>query len=297
MRLADARTKLSDNEGVEEALKRALEVQTSNAEVRDRLRSLYERGKNWKGLADLLVGDAYLIRDLHPPSGNGEQSIPASTPPVRSLPPGTSPPPHVVPAHISGQVQLLRRAAEIHLKERNSATDAAALLERASALVPHDRELLLVLCDSYTASGRERDATQVLEKVIASFGGKRTKELALYHHKLAKALSSLGERDQALNQLDLAFKIDPRSIEVLKDLGVLAFETNDLDRATKTFKALLLQKLEPTVGITKGEVFYYLGEISAKQGDKARAVQMLERAIESDPKLDRAKTRLAQLKS
>jgi Tfp pilus assembly protein PilF len=33
-----------------------------------------------------------------------------------------------------------------------------------------------------------------------------------------------------------------------------------------------------------------------KQGDKAKAVQMLERAVENDPQLTRAKTMLAELK-
>jgi tetratricopeptide (TPR) repeat protein len=109
-------------------------------------------------------------------------------------------------------------------------------------------------------------------------------------------LALLGDKDVALAQLDLAFKIDPGSVSVLKDLGVLALETNDLDRAQKTFRALLLQRLDPNAGISKGEVFYYLGEISAKQGDKAKAVQMFERAIENDPALERARLKLTELK-
>jgi golgin subfamily B member 1 len=163
-------------------------------------------------------------------------------------------------------------------------------------LSPYDKELLLQLVDAYTAAGRERDAANVLEKVIASFGNKRSKELSLYHHRLGRALAALGDRDVALAQYDMAFKIDPGSVNVLKDLGVLALETNDLDRAQKTFRALLLQRLDPNTGITKGEVFYYLGEISAKQGDKAKAVQMLERAIENEPTLDRARSKLTELK-
>ncbi|HVJ93793.1 MAG TPA: tetratricopeptide repeat protein, partial [Labilithrix sp.] len=149
----------------------------------------------------------------------------------------------------------------------------------------------------YTQSQREREAASVLERIIASFGSKRTKELSLYHHRLGRALATLGDKDVALNQLDMAFKIDPGSVEVLRDLGVLALETNDLDRAQKTFRALLLQRLDPQSGISKGEVFYYLGEISMKQGDKAKAVQMLERAVENEPNLDRAKTMLSDLKS
>ena len=164
------------------------------------------------------------------------------------------------------------------------------------ALTPLDRDLLLSLGDAYNAAGRGREAAQILEKVIASFGNRRTKELATYHHRLARALSQLGEKDVALAQLDMAFKIDPGSVSVLRDLGVLAFETNDLDRAQKTFRALLLQRLEPNVGISKAEVFYYLGEISVKQGDKAKAVQMFERAVENDPGLSAARTKLTELK-
>lgn len=301
LRLAAARGRLGDDAGVESALRRALEIDSSNAAARAELRALYERTKNWKELADLLASDADIIEKAHPDDVKPMEATPSIPPPA----PGkavarasmTPPPPAPAPTGpLADVLALLRRAAEIHLRERNSAVDAVPVLERARVFAPNDRELLLLLCDAYTASGRERDATAVLEKIIQSFGGKRTKELSVYHHRLGKALAQLGDNDVALTQLDLAFKIDPGSVAVLKDLGVLALETNDLDRAQKTFRALLLQKLDSNSGISKGEVFFYLGEISAKQGDKTKAVQMLERAIENEPTLERAKVRLSELK-
>lgn len=294
LRLAKAREELGDTPGVEHALETALVAEPGNADVRAQLAKLYERTGKWAELAALLVGDADILRDAH-----GEEPF-AGTPSM--VPPAggaraTVPPAGAVPAHIASQVKLLRRAAQLHLEKRKVADDAVPLLERASRLVPNDRELLLSLCDAYSASSRDRDAATVLEKIIASFGGKRSKELSVYHHRLGRALSSLGEKAQSLVQLDMAFKIDPGSIEVLRDLGVLALETNDLERAQKTFRALLLQKLEPGAGISKGEVFTYLGEISLKQGDKAKAVQMLERAVENEPGLARAKQMLGELKA
>ncbi|MGO9708401.1 MAG: hypothetical protein ACLQBL_06045 [Polyangiaceae bacterium] len=302
VRLASARVQLGDTAGVEAALRRALEIQPSNSSVREDLRTLYEREKHWDALAALLVGDADLIAAAHPnappapqlvvPTGPGH-----SIPPGRSMPPAATLPPPPSSGPIADQVRLLRRAAEIHLRERSAAADAVPILERATALTPTDRDLLLLLCDAYSAASRPRDAASVLEKVIASFGNRRTKELSLYHHRLGRALASLGDKDVAIAQLDMAFKIDPGSVGVLKDLGVLALETNDLERAQKTFRALLLQRLDPSFGISKGEVFYYLGEICAKQGDKLKAVQMLERAIENEPSLDRARAKLSELKS
>ncbi len=327
LKLAEAREKTGDSDGVQEALQKGLALEPANAGLRAMLRQRWERAGKWAELAELLVGDVDLIAAANPglkveppepppmrrsmasispdavPAARGRMpSIsPDGLPPMRrtlaSIPPGgTVPPPPSVPGPILEQVRLLKAAAEIHLVHRKVPADAIPVLERAAQLIPHDRDLLLALCDAYNAAQRGRDAAQVLERVIASFGNRRTKELALYHHRLASALAQLGDKDVALAQLDMAFKIDPGSVSVLKDLGVLAFETNDLDRAQKTFRALLLQRLEPNVGISKGEVFYYLGEISAKQGDRAKAVQMFERAIENDPALALARTKLSELK-
>ncbi|MBS2012098.1 MAG: tetratricopeptide repeat protein [Deltaproteobacteria bacterium] len=289
LRLAKARGELGDDAGVGSALERALAADPKDANVRARLAQLYEKTKSWQGLADLLVGNADILRDENPYEPPGEMVKGGSI-----APPGASVPPP--PAHVGEQVKLLRRAAEIHLRERKEPNDAVPILERVTKLVPQDRELLLLLVDAYTAAKRDREAATVLERVIGSFGNKRTKELSVYHHRLGRALASLGDKDVALAQLDMAFKIDPGSIEVLRDLGVLALEANDLDRAQKTFRALLLQRLDGSSSISKGEVFYYLGEISMKQGDKAKAVQMLERAVENEPGLDRAKAMLSELK-
>jgi tetratricopeptide (TPR) repeat protein len=321
LRLANARKELGDDQGVEEALKRALDADAANADVRERLGQLYERTKKWAELAELLASNADVLGDgpldaaidgarQPPPPATSASSPPprtvsASSPPARTTssapgrtsvmpgaPGGTIPPSPLV----ARKVQLLRRAAEIHLNERKAPADAVPVLERVTALVPNDRELLLLLCDAYSSSQRERDAAAVLQKIIASFANRRTKELSVYHHRLGRALAALGDKDVAIGQLDMAFKIDPGSIEVLRDLGVLALETNDLERAQRTFRALLLQRLDAQSGISKGEVFYYLGEISMKQGDKAKAVQMLERAVENEPNLARAKAMLSGLK-
>ncbi len=298
LKLAEAREKLGDADGAETALQRGLKLDPANAGLRATLRARWEKAEKWVDLAELLVGDADLIAAANP----GVKVAAPEPTPRTSIVPGrmtagqAPPPPPEIPAPIAAQLKLLKAAADIHVVRRKSPPDAIPILERAAALVPHDRELLLALGDAYSAAGRGRDAAQVLERVILSFGGKRTKELAVYHHRLARALDQLGDKDQALAQLDMGFKVDPGSVGILKDLGILAFETNDLDRAQKTFRALLLQRLDPNAGISKGEVFYYLGEISAKQGDKPKAIQMFERAIENDSGLEKARAKLASLK-
>jgi Flp pilus assembly protein TadD len=147
---------------------------------------------------------------------------------------------------------LLRAAADIHLGKRSDPAAGAALLAEASELAPQDRDLLLALCDAYSASGRGKDAVAALEKIVESYGGRRSKDLAVIHHRIAKAHLADGDREAALAELDVAFKIDPGSIAVLRDLGVLALDLADasagdeakakeyVERGSKTFLALLL---------------------------------------------------------
>lgn len=297
LRLADARSKKGDIAGEEAALRVAIGFDKQATVPRERLREVLERDGRFAELAALLVDEADVITERNPTVVVPAAPLPA--PDTRgSIRPGavTVPPPPVADPVLQ-VVKLLRAAAAVHLERRKEPSDAIPLLERAAALVPHDRELLSLLCDTLVREGRERDATVVLERIIASFGARRTKELSVFHHRLGQTLAKLGDRPMALEHLDMAFKIDPGSVIVLRDLGVLALESDDLDRAQKSFRALLLQRLEEGSGISKGEVFYYLGEISARQGDRQRAQQMFERAVESDPNLDRAKNRLTELKS
>jgi tetratricopeptide (TPR) repeat protein len=268
-RLAALFGELKDEDGVQRALEKGLAVRERDEEIRAKLRGLYERRKDWTKLAQLILGDARAATET------------------------------------ADKVRLLKAAAEIQETNLKSPAVAADLLKEASDMVPGDRELLLALCDAYSESERGKQAVEVLQKIVDSYGGRRSKEVAVIHHRLARAYLADGNRIQALAELDTAFKIDPGSILVLRDLGVLALELADtdteqkdayVDRAGKTFKALLLQKLDDSASITKSEVFYYLADVAHRQKDDKRAIQMLERALDNDKNYERAKELLAKLK-
>jgi tetratricopeptide (TPR) repeat protein len=260
-KLSDEFTTLGDSAGAARALERGLEADSTNPELRTRLRELYRSSEQWEKLAELTAKDAAFAAE---------------------------------PAE---QVRLLREAAEIHATRRSDFAAAAELLERASQLRPDDRELLLSLCDAYSASGRGKAAAEALERVVESYGGKRSKELGEIHRRLANAYLAEGETERALGELDKAFRIEPGNVQVLKRLGEVALELGDTKRAQQMFRALLLQKLDENSPISKAEVFMHLGEVHDKLGEKSKAVQMLERAIQTDGNLEAAKKRLAELKA
>lgn len=273
LRLSDLHGALKQDDDVRRVLERGLAADQSAPEIRKRLLALYEKQKAWEELAGLIKGDAESATEA------------------------------------ADKVRLYRKAAEIHQQKRSDPGAAADLLVKASELSPGDRELLLALCDAYSASGRGKQAAEALQKIVESYGGRRSKELATIHHRLAKAYLAEGEKEKSLEQLDIAFKIDPGSIAVLRDLGVLSLELSavssggddaarktHIDRAQKTFRALLLQKLDDHSPISKGEVFYYLAEISHREGDDKKALQMLERSLDANKEYAPARELLAKLK-
>jgi len=241
-------------------LRFAYQLNPRDREARDRLKAHYEKHGAWASLAELLSLDEQETSDK------------------------------------KERIALIRRMADLYAQKLGHPAAAAAVLERAVQIDPDNREILLSLCDLYIAGGRQADAVPVLEKIIASYGNRRTKEVAVYQHRLGQALEALGNTAGALAAYEAAFKIDLTSVPILRDLGRLCYRSGDYDRAQKTFRALLLQKLDPTSGITKGDVYYYLGDISAKQGDTKKAISMLERALAEEAGHVQARQLLQALK-
>ncbi|MCA9608066.1 MAG: tetratricopeptide repeat protein, partial [Myxococcales bacterium] len=194
------------------------------------------------------------------------------------------------------KVKLLKRIADLYSGPLSDPGSAAQYLERAAQLDPEDRDVLLPLCDLYIAAGRQQDAIPVLEQIVASYGTRRNKEVAVYHHRLGRAKESMGDLDGAMESFDAAFKVDLTNVVVLRDLGRLCMTRGDLERAQKTFRALLLQKLSDDAGITKADVYFHLGDISSRSGDNRKAISMLERAVAEDSGHAEALALLEQLK-
>jgi tetratricopeptide (TPR) repeat protein len=198
---------------------------------------------------------------------------------------------------VAERVTGLRRIAEIYRDKLTDPRRACDYLERASQLVPDDRSVLVPLCELYIEAGRQESAVPVLEKIIASYGGRRVKEIAIYHRMLANAYRGMGDAERALGELDAAYRVDLTNVAVLVDLGMLCYERGDLERAQKTFRGLLLQRLDKDAPITKADVYFYLGDIAGKQGDKPKAISMLERAVAEQSDHLRARELLDSLRA
>jgi len=258
---------------LEKVLGGAVELDNAQVEgLRDGLRTMYRECGAWTELADLYRTEAEEASDE------------------------------------DEKVVKYRHAAEIHAGECGDHAAAAAVLESALQLKQDDRDLMLALCDEYTKSGRGKDAIDVLNRVVESYGGRRSKELADIHHRIASAYLADGDEKSALAELESARKMDPGAIEILHELGTLSIRMSDgeeddavreahLKRAGNTLRSLLLQRLDETSSVTKADVFYLLAEVSKRGGDNKKAIQMAERALSNDKGHEKAQALLEALRA
>jgi tetratricopeptide (TPR) repeat protein len=263
IRLADTRLALGDSVGAAAALEVALAANGQKQVIRQRLRKLYEEQNDWAKVSELVVSQAL-----------SSSSIPE-------------------------QVQLLREAATMRAERLQDLNGAAEVLEKASALVPDDRELLLQLCDAYNQCGRGDRASEALERIVASYGGRRTKELGDIHRRLGEAYLSQGTADRAKEEFEKAFRIEPGNVKVIARLAQVCLSTGDAKRAQQLYSSLIIQipKLEPGGPVTKAIIYGRRGEASLLLGERDKAKMDLERALKEDPSLGWVREKLESLKA
>jgi hypothetical protein len=88
--------------------------------------------------------------------------------------------------------------------------------------------------------------------------------------------------------------MDLRNGALATRLGQLALELDDLDVATRAFRAVTMMRNsegDPTEGSTvdaKADAQYYLAAIARQQGDQRKAKILVAKALNANPEHDRA---------
>ena len=183
------------------------------------------------------------------------------------------------------RLSRLREAAELYRSKTNEAEKAIPLLEQAVDLAPEENAVKLSLADALGAAQRFEEARTQLRTLVEAFGGRRPKERAPVHFYLARLDLAVGDRARALVELDAATRIDPANAEILRALAELARDDGQLDRAERSYRALLtvLRRAEEPneeSPVTRSEVLFELSRIALRQDEQDRSKEILESAFE-----------------
>ncbi len=250
LRLGEALVSAGHPERAAECLDKSLLADPEAEPVRARLATLYREQNAWAKLARLVAGAA-----AHAPDK-------------------------------ATRMARLLEAATLYTDRCQEPESAIPLLEQASDLAPEDQAVRLGLANSLASAGRFEEASAILKAMIDAFGGRRPKERAPVHYQMARLELSMGNRARALVELDTAARVDPQNPEILRTLAELARDDGQLERAEKSYRALLvvLRRSEDTTEsrtVARSEVLLELSAIAERHGESDRAREILESAIEA----------------
>jgi tetratricopeptide (TPR) repeat protein len=244
--LAEAYAAQDRKDDARHTLELALPEASDPGPLQARLILLYREAGAWERLAELMVAEA---------RGSSDTRLRATR---------------------------LREAAELLLEHNAAASAAVPLLREAAGLAPEDVAVQLVLGESLRLAGELEDAAVVLRRLVDSYKTRRPKERALAHLQLGLLLHAAKDGEGAFGELDAAARIDPAHPRILQTLGRIAMERGELERAQKALRSLLLllpRGARSEHGVSRVEVQLSLADIARKQGDGARADELLETTL------------------
>lgn len=224
-------------------LEHARRKQPNVKEIRDQLRRIYELVGAERELAKLLVAEAEECAD-----------------PVE-------------------RIELTRRAADLLLGQGD--VEAALPLVRAVVEAnPHDIHATILLADSHLAAGEVTEAETVLDAVLAEGRSRKSAELALLHHRKARAAGARGAPDEQLAELQHAFGQDKNNGWIAAELADMAEALEDWDLAVKVLRTITL--IDGECPINRTMAFLRQAKIAHRRGDRQRAILWARKAKHED---------------
>src|SRR6185503_3229448 len=96
----------------------------------------------------------------------------------------------------------------------------------------------------------------------------------------ARTADELGNGDKALKYYKLAYDLDSTFLPVLLGRAALLYRMEDWDGAFKIYQTILVHHRDSQKESEIVDIFYRLGNIKLKQGERRKALNMFEKALE-----------------
>ncbi|HTL36291.1 MAG TPA: tetratricopeptide repeat protein, partial [Kofleriaceae bacterium] len=193
--------------------------------------------------------------------------------------------------------EFAREAVQLYISKLGSPEAAIPALETALQLDPTDKDLRTALAAGKRKAGKLDEARTLLNELITDFGRRRSPERAALHVELARVAQAEGKTDEAMSEMESASKMDASNTSIQRELAEMARTAGQMERAERTYRALLLVVRRTPPGddekaVGPSEVLYELHKLAASRGEDDQAKELLESSIESAIQSDAGVRRL-----
>jgi tetratricopeptide (TPR) repeat protein len=180
------------------------------------------------------------------------------------------------------KVKLLYEAGRIFLERIQDDTRAADLFARTIALDPEHQNAGEPLAEIYFREEKWAELEPILDMLVRKADKRDGRELNVLYYRLAKTADELGNADKALKYYKAAYDIDSTYLPTLLGRASLLYKQEDWDGSFKIYQTILVHHRESQKDADIVEIFYRLGNIKLKLGERKKAQNMFEKALEID---------------
>jgi tetratricopeptide (TPR) repeat protein len=167
-----------------------------------------------------------------------------------------------------------------HLDERDK---AVACFESSIKADPDQDDAAYPLVFHY-AQTAQWEAAEPLAEILVRKSGRRDPaeqlQLQLVAGRVAMKLNKL---DRAIKALSTAHGLDRANVEVLNELALAYFEKKDWENAFKHYHLLVVHHKDDMAPEGRADLYFRIGVVKREQGDRRRAINFLDKALEEVP--------------
>ncbi len=181
------------------------------------------------------------------------------------------------------KTRLLFEAGSVFQKELGDEDKAADLFARTMDLDPEHVDAGEPLSQIYFRREQWQPLVPLLEMLVRKSDRRPKGELAVMNYRLAKAADQLGDADRALRYYKQAYDLDSTHLPMLLDRAALLYKREQWDEAFKLYQTVLVHHRDAQQDSDTVEIFHRIGQIRLRTGDKAKAINFFEKALELQP--------------
>ena len=183
------------------------------------------------------------------------------------------------------KVRLLFEAANIYMYKIRQDDQAKQLYAAVIALDPEHVEAGRPLADLYFQDKQWAELSPVIDMLARKVVGLRIdpKELNEIYYRAAKTADELGDFNKALAYYKQAQDTEPGYLPTLIGRADLLFKMQDWDQAGKIYQTILVQHRDGQDEADVVRIYNRLGMVRQALGERKKALNMFEKALEIDP--------------
>jgi len=183
------------------------------------------------------------------------------------------------------KVRLLFESARIYQDKLRQDDAAKQLYAAVIALDPEHVEAGRPLAELYFEAEQWNELSPVIDMLCRKVGQLHAdpRELNDLYYRAARTADELGDFQKALGYYKAAYDIDSTYLPTLVGRADLLFKMADYDSAGKIYQTILVQHRDGQGEADVVRIYNRLGMVRQALGERKKALNMFEKALEIDP--------------